>query len=190
MDEAYLEYTAGFESRSAVSLVRDGANVLVFRTFDKIHGLAGMPIGYTLAPKRQAADLRAQGAGDAESLGRLNIAAASAAIADTAHVTRVRLAAAAEREKWTAVLDELKLPHTKSAANFVFFNAHRPQLELAAEMRKRGVEIARAFPPYTNWARIKPNGSTGLTSKLRLATLRATVRERQVHCERLRYLPP
>ncbi len=40
VDEAYLEYTPDFESRSAVSLTRDGANVLVFRTFDKIHGFA------------------------------------------------------------------------------------------------------------------------------------------------------
>src|SRR6202030_2939866 len=37
VDEAYLEYNADFSSRSAVSLVRDGANVMVFRTFDQIH---------------------------------------------------------------------------------------------------------------------------------------------------------
>ena len=55
VDEAYLEYTSQFESHSAVSLVREGANVLVFRTFDKIHGLAGLPLGYTLAPKELAA---------------------------------------------------------------------------------------------------------------------------------------
>jgi histidinol-phosphate aminotransferase len=53
VDEAYLEYTADFASRSAVSLVRKGANVLVFRTFDKIHGL-----GYTLAPVELSAALR------------------------------------------------------------------------------------------------------------------------------------
>jgi histidinol-phosphate aminotransferase len=45
VDEAYLEYTSDFATRSAVALVREGANVVVFRTFDKIHGLAGIPIG-------------------------------------------------------------------------------------------------------------------------------------------------
>ena len=179
VDEAYLEYAVDFESRSVVSLVRDGANVLVFRTFDKIHGLAGMPIGYTLAPAKLAADLRAQGVGDAELLGRLNIAAASVALADTAHVVRVRSAVIAEREKWTAVLDELKLPHTHSAASFVFFNAHRPQQDLAAAMRRRGIEIARAFPPYTEWARItiglpeeNPESSTSIAIKSGLAIRR------------------
>jgi len=44
VDEAYLEYAPDSETLSAVSLVRDGANILVFRTFDKIHGFAGLPI--------------------------------------------------------------------------------------------------------------------------------------------------
>jgi histidinol-phosphate aminotransferase len=154
VDEAYLEYTGDFENRSAVSLVRDGANVLVFRTFDKIHGLAGLPIGYALAPRSLAEALRKQGLGDAESLGRLNISAASAALADTAHVRQIREITAAERTKWASVLDHLALAHTASHANFIFFNAGLPQTELAAALRLRGIEIGRTFPPYTNWARI------------------------------------
>jgi histidinol-phosphate aminotransferase len=49
------------------TLVRDGGNVMVFRTFDKIHGLEGLPIGYVLAPKELAEALRKQEAGDAEA---------------------------------------------------------------------------------------------------------------------------
>jgi histidinol-phosphate aminotransferase len=154
VDEAYLEYTADFESRSAVSLVREGENVLVFRTFDKIHGLAGLPIGYTLVPGPLAEALHKQGLGDAESLGRFNIVAASAALSDTAHVRQVRTLVADERTKWIAVLDELKIQHTQSVASFIFFDTGRPQAELAISLRARGVDIGRAFPPYTNWARI------------------------------------
>lgn len=154
VDEAYLEYTADFETRTASSLTREGANVLVFRTFDKIHGLAGLPIGYTLAPRAVADALRKQGIGDAESLGRLNIAAASAALADTAHLREVRATTTSERVKWMSVLDELKLPHTNSHANFIFFNTGHPQKETAAAMLARGVNIGRTFVPYTNWARI------------------------------------
>jgi histidinol-phosphate aminotransferase len=154
VDEAYLEYTDDFAARSAVSLVREGANIIVFRTFDKIHGLAGLPIGYTLTPAHIAVALRKQGAGDAEGLGRLNIAAAGAALADTAQVARTREAVARERELWLSVLRELKLPHTATHANFIFFNAGRPQAELAAALRRRGVDIGRSHPPFTNWARI------------------------------------
>jgi histidinol-phosphate aminotransferase len=154
VDEAYLEYTSDFGTRSAASLVREGANVVVFRTFDKIHGLAGMPIGYVVAPHWLADALRKGGAGDAEGLGRLNLVAASAALADTAQVVSTREAIAKERSLWLAALRELNLPHTDSRANFVFFDAGRPQPVLAAAMRERGVDIGRAHPPYTNWARI------------------------------------
>ena len=154
VDEAYLEFTTDFESASAVTLVREGANVLVFRTFDKIHGLAGLPLGYTLAPKALATELRKHGVRDAEALGRLNMLAGSLALADTAHVQRVRATVATERAKWFALLDELKLPHTKSTTNFIFFDAGRPQAQIADAMRARGILIARAFPPYATWVRI------------------------------------
>ena len=68
--------------------------MVVFRTFDKIHGLAGMPIGCVLAPRSLADALRKQGAGEAEGLGRLNLVAASAALADTAHLEHTRRAIA------------------------------------------------------------------------------------------------
>jgi histidinol-phosphate aminotransferase len=170
VDEAYLEYTADFDSRSAVSLVREEANVLVFRTFDKIHGLAGVPIGYTLAPAKLAATLRKNGLGDVEGLGRLNIVAASAALSDGGHVQRVREAVAEERKKWLSVLTELKLPHTATETNFVFFDSGALQTRLANRMRERGVEIARAFPPYDNWARISiglPNENRQIQQTLR-----------------------
>ena len=154
VDEAYLEYTADFDTRSAASLVREGANLVVFRTFDKIHGLAGMPIGYVLAPRSLADALRKEGAGDAEGLGRLNLVAASAALADTAQVASTREAVAKERSLWLSVLRELNLPHTDSRANFVFFDTGRPQPTVAAAMREQGIDIGRAHPPYTNWARI------------------------------------
>ena len=127
---------------------------MVFRTFDKIHALAGMPIGYVLASDDVAEALRQQGAGDAEDLGRLNLAAAAAALGDTTHVEQVRTAIAHERAVWLALLRELKLPHADAQADFVFFDAGRPQPEVASAMLAKGVNIGRSHLPYTNWARI------------------------------------
>jgi histidinol-phosphate aminotransferase len=154
VDEAYLEYTVDFRSRSGVSLIRDGANVMVFRTFDKIHALAGLPMGYLIAPRAIANALREQGAGAAESLGRLNMVAASAALRDTDQVERTRKAVAHERAVWLSVLDDLQLRHSEPNANFIFFNARIPQPKLAAAMLSEGIDIGRPHPPYANWARI------------------------------------
>jgi histidinol-phosphate aminotransferase len=171
VDEAYLEYTADFQRRSSVSLVRDGANILVFRTFDKIHGLAGLPIGYSIVPRALGDALRKEGLGDAEGLGRLNLAAASAALADHHHIQQVQATVASERDHWHSVLAELKLPHTRSQASFVFFDAGRPQPEVASAFREHGIEVGRAFPPYTSWVRITigtPEQNRSVQQRLRV----------------------
>jgi histidinol-phosphate aminotransferase len=154
VDEAYLEYTADFASRSAVSLVRKGANVMVFRTFDKIHGLAGLPMGYVLAPAPIADALRHQGIGDAMSLERLNVAAASAALRDPGQIEKTRKAVDRERTLWFSMLRELKLEYTEGAGNFVFFHTGMRHTKFAALMLAQGVDIGRAFQPYNEWARI------------------------------------
>ena len=128
--------------------------MVVFRTFDKIHALAGLPIGYVLAPRALADSLRKQGAGDAESLGRLNIVAASAALGDMAQMVRTRMTVARERKIWLSVLHDLELQHSEPNANFILFNAGIPQPQFAAAMLSQGVDIGRAHPPYANWARI------------------------------------
>ncbi len=53
MDEAYLELLENSEKQSVVSLVGEGYDVMVCRTFSKIHGMAGLRMGYMVAkPER------------------------------------------------------------------------------------------------------------------------------------------
>ena len=49
VDEAYLEFLEERENKSMVDLVANGKNVIVARTFSKIHGMAGLRIGYAVA---------------------------------------------------------------------------------------------------------------------------------------------
>lgn len=49
VDEAYLEFLAPAEQHSMVKLVQEGKNVIVARTFSKIHGMAGLRLGYGIA---------------------------------------------------------------------------------------------------------------------------------------------
>ncbi|MBW3469496.1 pyridoxal phosphate-dependent aminotransferase [Arthrospiribacter ruber] len=53
VDEAYLEFLDNPESHTMVGLVSESKDVIVARTFSKIHGMAGMRIGYIVAqPER------------------------------------------------------------------------------------------------------------------------------------------
>ena len=171
VDEAYLEFADRFAQRTLTDLVRDGANVIVFRTFAKVYGLAGLDIGYGLVPATIAKALTDQGLNNPHLFNRLAVAAAIASLQDAAYVARVAREVARERAKWFELFRELKLNATPSSGNFVFFETRIPHAEFSAALLKGGVAIGRAFPPYDRWARI----SIGLPEENAIA--RSAVRQ-------------
>jgi histidinol-phosphate aminotransferase len=174
VDEAYLEFTDEFAARTLVDRARAGENVVVFRTFDKMYGLAALQFGYAIAPAGLADTLHKQGLGAPHSLNRLAVVAAGAALRDPAFVAETRRRTARERDRWHRALDDLKLRHTDSHANFVFFEPGLAHEKLAATFLKNGIDIGRAFPPLDHWARI----SIGLPEENERAinTLREIIR--------------
>ena len=66
LDEAYHEFAQDFAARGAVTYsrsldyVRQGRNVVVLRTFSKVHGLAGARVGYGIASKELIARISRQ----------------------------------------------------------------------------------------------------------------------------------
>jgi len=171
VDEAYLEFADRFAERTLCDLVRDGENVIVFRTFAKVYGLAGLDIGYGLVPKAIAQVLQQQGLDNPHLFNRVAVAAATASLEDTSYVSDVATKVAHERDLWFTFLRELKIDFTESRGNFVFFETGMPHEEFAAAMLTAGVNIGRGFPPYERWARI----SIGLPHENAVA--RAAVRK-------------
>jgi histidinol-phosphate aminotransferase len=49
VDEAYIDYTDDPARHSVVDCVRKGQNVMVARTFSKLHAFAGLRVGYLVA---------------------------------------------------------------------------------------------------------------------------------------------
>ncbi|CCE02321.1 histidinol-phosphate transaminase [Bradyrhizobium sp. STM 3809] len=154
VDEAYLEFLPDFADRTVTPLLREGANVAVFRTFSKIHGLASLAIGYTLAPQPLAAALKQMGIGAFFGLSRLSLVAALASLGDRSYVDDVSVKVATEREAWHALLRARGRRFSASRANFVFFDCGRPHAEAAAALAARGIIIGRAQPGFATWLRI------------------------------------
>jgi histidinol-phosphate aminotransferase len=154
VDEAYLEFEPDFDKRTVVGLTRAGANVAVFRTLGKIYGLAGLSVGYAVAPKPLAASLKRAGIGTPETLTRPALAAGAASLKDDGYVRTTRAKVIAEREKWNQLFDQFKLRHADSRGNFVFFEMPQLHSEVAAALLAKGVAISRAFPPLDHWVRI------------------------------------
>ena len=152
VDEAYFDYTdmAGFGTM--IPLVRQYPQLIVTRTFSKIHGMAGMRVAYAIAqPRTLELD---QDASLAISLGSMSLAAAVASLGDTAHTARV---AALNRDVRASMVKAFTSAGYKVApadANFVFVNIRRDAREFQEACSLRGVHIGRAFPPMSQWARI------------------------------------
>jgi histidinol-phosphate aminotransferase len=154
VDEAYLEFTPDFEKRTIAGLVRAGAQVVVFRTFSKIYGLASLVIGYMLAPAELAASMKQFGIGAFFDLNRLSLVAANASLKDTAYIASVRAKVAAEREAWHELFRKRKVRFTESHGNFVFFDSGQPHKVIATALSAQGIEIGRSYPPLETWVRI------------------------------------
>jgi histidinol-phosphate aminotransferase len=154
VDEAYLEFVPDFEQRTVAGLARKGDQVAVFRTFSKIYGLAGLSIGYTLAPKDLATSLKRMGIGAFFGLNRLSLIAANASLNDTGYVASIRAKVAAEREAWHALFRERQVRFSDAQGNFVFFDARQPHETVATALAAQGIIIGRVQHPLDNWVRI------------------------------------
>jgi histidinol-phosphate aminotransferase len=151
VDEAYLDLVEEGATASMAGLVHEGENVVVLRTFSKIHGLAGMRIGYALARPDVAQRLRRL---QLTAPGILGMAAATASLGDAQFLADTRTRLLADRRRVCEALDDLKLPYARPQGNFVFVKVGMPVADFRARMKEQQIEVGRPFEPLLDWCRI------------------------------------
>ena len=131
IDAAYAEFVTDPAYDPGAALVDAGANTVMLRTFSKIHGLAGMRIGWGYMPADVVDVVRR--VHTASSVSSPAAAAATAAIGDTAHVAAHRRRNAEARDRFTADAGALGLAAYPSQGNFVLvrFPGGAPAAEAA-----------------------------------------------------------
>ena len=123
LDAAYAEYVRRNDYESGIELVATSDNVVMTRTFSKIHGLAALRLGWMFGPAHVVAAVnRIRGPFNVNTPA---IAAGIAAIEDHEHQERAR----EHNTRWIGWLaqefEQLGLKVTPSAANFLLI--HFPQ---------------------------------------------------------------
>lgn len=144
VDEAYLEYLDDPAANSMVGLVREGQNVIIARTFSKIHGLAGLRLGYALAAPATIQRLAKWQMGFAWGQSVPALAAAQASLADQEFVRRSRQLTAEGRQRLVAWLDAQGVRHAPAAANFVFLALEKFPATFTDELAQRRLLVGRA----------------------------------------------
>jgi histidinol-phosphate aminotransferase len=120
LDAAYAEYVQKNDYEAGIELVATSENVVMCRTFSKIHGLAAVRLGWLYGPAQIVDALnRIRNPFNVNTPAML---AGVAAIRDTAHVEK----SAAHNAKWlpwlTEEIGKLGLKVTPSVANFVLIH--------------------------------------------------------------------
>ncbi|MDA8889775.1 aminotransferase class I/II-fold pyridoxal phosphate-dependent enzyme [Cyclobacteriaceae bacterium] len=150
-DEAYYDFIEDRNYPSMVSLVKEGKNIIVSKTFSKVYGLAGLRIGYMVAKPEIAASLRKN------IMAFTNVLAIEAAknALDDQEFYDFSLNKTLEAKKIILEgLDDLNLEYAPSNTNFIFFKSGRNIENLQQQMLAKGIIVGRPFPPFDDWCRI------------------------------------
>lgn len=142
VDEAYTQFDRDPASAHGLDFFRRYDNVAVLHTFSKAYGLAGLRIGYAVAPERVATNLR-----------RVALPFGVSTLAQTAAVASLDAQreldervdrVVAERARVVAALRDQGWPILESQGNFVWLRAGARTADIDTVLRDHGV-VARAF---------------------------------------------
>jgi histidinol-phosphate aminotransferase len=151
LDEAYYEFALHFAAlrrinySNSLEYVRQGASVVVLRTFSKAHGLAGLRVGYGMGPAEllgYCARMR-----NTFSVSSVAQAAAMAAINDTDHIERVVENNAMQSRTLTQGLSGLGYRVAPTSTNFVFCDLGQDAADVANRLQDEGVAVR----PLGHW---------------------------------------
>lgn len=156
IDEAYAEYVTEPDWETALPLAREARNLVVTRTFSKIHGLAGLRIGFAYAPIEVA-----------EAVDRIRLPfnnsipaqeAGVAALSDDVHQVKSRELVREWRPRLTQAIRGMGFEVFPSAGNFVL---------VRFPDEKKSARDAEAFL-HSRGLIVRPVGGYGLVDCLRI----------------------
>ena len=133
-DEAYIELLPPAAQSSTLAYVRDGRNVITMRTFSKTYGLAGLRIGYAVAPSECISLLnRVRQPFNVNAMAQ---AAAIAALGDKEHVDRTRTMVAEGIAMLQAAFESMSIDYVPSCVNFILVRVGDSRRVFDALMQK------------------------------------------------------
>ncbi len=139
IDEAYYEYVDAVDYPQTLPLLDTHPNLVIARTFSKIHSLAGLRVGYAVAHADLVAELHKTR--EPFNVNALSQAAALAVLGEKAETA----ARAVRNREWLEELERglagLGLEITPSQTNFILVRCPGNANELTQELLKRGVIV-------------------------------------------------
>ncbi len=144
LDEAYVELLPEEDQMQSLAFVREGRPVVVLRTFSKVYGLAGLRVGYAIAPAECIQLLNR--VRQPFNVNAMALKAAEAALGDVEHVQQTRDLVRNELGFFYGELDLLGIDYVPSSANFLLIRTGQGR-EVFDRLQREGV-IVRPMDVY------------------------------------------
>lgn len=144
-DEAYYEYVLRSDYPQTLPYILEGRNFIITRTFSKIYGLAGLRIGYGIAPPALIETLnRVRQPFNCSLVGQ---AAARAALKDTDHVKKSQASNIAGKVLLYEAFDDMGLRYAPTEGNFIMLHLEQLGADVADALLQKGI-IVRPIAGY------------------------------------------
>jgi len=153
IDEAYLWFLDDGAKHSMVSLVNKGKNVIIARTFSKIHGMAGLRVGYAIAQEAMLEKLqRTTRAG--MGISYPSVFAATAAMDDQVFLDKSRTLNQQARDYVFNSLKDMGFAPVPSHTSFMIFPIEMEGKEFLNKMTELKVGVRAFHFMDKNWCRV------------------------------------
>jgi histidinol-phosphate aminotransferase len=152
VDEAYYDFADDPHYGTAAEWTKKNPNVVVARTFSKLHGMAGMRLGYAVGAKETIARM-----GQCMTMDNGNAAVLSAALAslgDTEYLASCRNRLNSTRSWLCSELSKDGRSFIPSQANFLMIDMGTNVLPIIEQFRARNILVGRLFPSMSNFLRV------------------------------------
>ncbi len=140
IDEAYIDFLTPADRPMLGKLVAEGLNIIQARTFSKIHGFAGLRLGYAIAQPAML-DAMHQYIGAEHDVSITTLMAGTASYQDIAWQNYCRTENAKARDFTVKALTELGYEVIPSYANFMLFPIRMKTKAFSEQMLAQGIGI-------------------------------------------------
>jgi histidinol-phosphate aminotransferase len=153
IDEAYIDYVPEADRHSIVSLAKTLPGVVVGKTLSKIHGFAGLRIGYSISSSAIASDWSKYHAWD-YSLAAPVMHGAIATLDDEGFKSFCLKKVNESKARVSHFLHQKGYQVLPSYTNFLIFPISMPGADFVAAMASKGIALRSWYFDQQNWCRV------------------------------------
>jgi histidinol-phosphate aminotransferase len=151
IDEAYHHFVDNPNYEPSIRYVLEGRRVIVARTFSKIAALAGMRLGFAVAPPDMVQEMQPFALSSISAVVKYG---GVAALKDAAYEQKMKSMNKQLRDRTTSELNAMGWETIPSDANFFMVHIKTDMGPIQQEFQKRNVLVGRRFSPMDEWLRV------------------------------------